>query len=269
MKMPNNWPAKLAAIAVTVSAIIAVLKFVLKMHLSTVVFLVIALIFLAITIIAFFVLFSKTLSLTLITSTIKKIVRDLLAPFIEKRYMSTLHTFAAVIVAIMVVLVFFTTKRLPTTGAIEKIARKMGNNIAAKNMASLSSSMDNIIHTIISYQKDPDATRNLIYEDALKQAAVKGYVFYIPQRDYYITALNKRNHERLLTEEERNRIENSLDEIFKRSNERDQISLMNMILSDIRVTEELWKPKERLADLSPLDLIGVVGGYIGEHILKY
>ncbi|MCK4826664.1 hypothetical protein KA005_63590, partial [bacterium] len=133
---------------------------------------------------------------------------------------------------------------------------------------SLGARMDNIIHAIINYQKDPDATRNRVYEDALKQAAGKGYVFYIPQRDYYITAIKKRNDDYLLTKEERDRIKNSLDDIFKRSNKRDQMSLMNEVISDIRVTKELWIPKERLADLSTLDLIGVVGGYIGELILE-
>ena len=44
---------------------------------------------------------------------------------------------------------------------------------------------------------------------------------------------------------------------------------MNEVLRDIRVTEELWMPKEREIDLSPLDLIGVAGGYIGELMLKY
>lgn len=255
----KEWLVKLAAIAAIVSAIIAVLKFVLEMSLSSMILVLTALVVLSIAIIALYILFSKVLPQIKIA--IKQIG--------EEGYMTILRAIAATIVAIMVVLVFFTTKRLPTAGTLEKTVKKVGNKIAAKNMASLSSSMDNIIHTIIGYQKDPDATRNRVYEDALRQAADKGYVFYVPQKNYYITAINKRNDESLLTEEEKNRIKNSLDDILKRSEKRDQISLMNMVLSDIRVTEELWMPKDRVDDLSPLDLMTVVGGYIGELILKY
>lgn len=193
-------------------------------------------------------------------------VRAAWSSFLKKK--AILRDLVTTITAIMLVAVFFTTKRLPTAGTIEKTVKKVGNKIAATNMVSLGARMDNIIHAIINYQKDPDATRNRVYEDALKQAAGKGYVFYIPQRDYYITAIKKRNDDYLLTKEERDRIKNSLDDIFKRSNKRDQMSLMNEVISDIRVTKELWIPKERLADLSTLDLIGVVGGYIGELILE-
>lgn len=236
-------------IAVVVAPIVVLLSF--KTSISAV---------LAFAIVAFLFAFSNV-----VASAIKIAVRNKVSVYISRRYVAIVST----ITVIMAILIFFSIKDLPDANKVMQTARKVGNNIAAKNMSSLSNGMDNIIHAIIGYQQDPDAARNRIYEDALKQAADKGYVFYIPQRDYYITALNKRNDERLLTEEERIRIKNSLDNIVKRSNERDQISLMNMVLSDIRVTEELWIPKERLVDLSPLDLIGVVGGYIGEHILKY
>jgi hypothetical protein len=265
MERPNKWVA-LGAIATVVIAITGILKFVLEIPLTIEVFILIALTVLAIIIITMCILFLDALSL--IITAIKRIFIYLFAPFVEKRYADVLRTFSAVIVAIMVVHLFFITERLPTIVNIEETVKKVGNNIAAVNMASLGARMDNIIHAIINYQKDPKATRNRIYEDALKQAADKGFVFYIPQRDYYITQTNKRDDEYLLTKKERNRIKNSLDDIFKRSNERDQMNLMNMVLSDIRVIEELWMPKERLDTLSPIDLIGVVGGYIGELILK-
>lgn len=267
--MTKDQLIKWGTIAAIVSAIVGVLMLLLmifmEMELSIGVFIVVALVILSFTIIAMLILFSKKKKMPLITTAIQKI----------ERYMDILRTFAAVIVAILVVLVFsivlvfFTIKELPDAKKVNQTVRKVGNNIAKKNMASLSSDMDNIIHTIINYRKDPDATRNRVYEDALKQAANKGYVFYIPQKNYYIIPKNARDDKRLLTEKEREHIKNSFDDILKRSNERDQISLMNMVLSDIRVTEELWIPKERLVNLTPIDLTGVVGGYIGELVLGY
>ena len=248
---------KYIAILRTISAIIVAIMSVLAFLTHN------ALLILPISMIAFLILFTPVYSL--ITGLFKRITsKSKVAISVSGRYVAIIST----IIVIMTILIFSSIKDLPNVAIIEETAGKVGRSIAAKNMASLSSSMDNIIHAIINFQKDPDATRNRVYEDALKQAADKGYVFYIPQKNYYITALNKRNDEHLLTEEERNRIEKSLGEILKRTNKRDQISLMNMVLSDIRVTEELWMPKERLADLTPLDLIGVVGGYIGELILE-
>lgn len=236
-------------IAVVVTSIVVLISF--KTSISAV---------LAFAIMAFLFAFSNV-----VASAIKIAVRSKAAIYISRRYVAIIST----ITVIITILIFSSIRDLPDAKKIKRTVRIVGDNIAAKNMASLSSSMDNIIHTIIGHQKDPDATRNRIYEDALKQAADKGYVFYIPQKDYYVTAKERRGDERLLTEKERNRIKNSLDDILKRSNKRDQISLMNMVLSDIRVTEELWMPKERLVELSELDIIGVVGGYIGELVLEY
>lgn len=180
------------------------------------------------------------------------------------RYVAIIST----ITLIMTILLYSSLKDLPDAKKVAQITRAEGKKIAARNMASISGGIDNIIHTILDYQKDPDGTRDRVYEEALKQTADKGYIFFIPQRDYYVTAPDKRNEERLLTEDERDRIENSLNDIFERSTKRDQLSLLHMVLSDIRVGDELWKPKERKVKLSPLDLMGVVGGYIGELILK-
>jgi hypothetical protein len=239
------------------------LKSVPKTYLTIGVFIVIVLPVLAITIITLYIVFSDVLSS--ITRLVKRIAnKSKIAIYIWLRYVAIIGT----ITLIITILIFSSIKDLPDANTVTLIARTVGNDIAGRNMASLSRSMDNIIHAIIHYQEDPDATRNRVYEDALKQAADKGYVFYIPQRDYYITGLNKRNSKRLLTEEERNRIKTSLDDILKRSDKRDQISLMNMVLSDVRVTGELWTPKERLADLSSLGLMGVVGGYIGELMVE-
>lgn len=244
------------AILITIGAMLAVimtLRLLSRANISKV---------LPIAVIAYLILYGFMKLLTVIGN--NKTVRKVTI-YIWERYTPIVSTIA-VIVAIMVVV---TIKDLPDAKTVEKTPRIAGDNVTAKNMASLSMSVDSIIHTIIDYQKDPDATRNRVYRGALKQAAHRGYIFYIPQRDYYITALNKRNTERLVTEEERNRIKISLDDALKRSDKRDQISLMSEVLGDVRVRGELWKPKERKVALSELDIIGVVGGYIGELVLKY
>lgn len=194
-------------------------------------------------------------------------LRNLWPTICTQRRMTILRTIATTITTIMIVIVLFTVRRIPDGYVIKETVKTAGKKIAL-NMAGLDRSMDNIVHTIINYNKHPDATRNRVYEDALKQAADKGYVFYIPQRDYYITLINKKGDKRLLTGKERDIIEKVLKEIFKRSDKRDQISLMNEVLRDIRVAEELWIPKKRKVTLSELDIIAVVGGYIGELILE-
>lgn len=263
MERPNKWVV-ISAIATAVIAITGIVKSVPMKQLTIAVFIVIVLPLFAVMIITLYILFADVLSK--IAGLVKRSAsKSKVAFYISGRYVVIIST----ITLIMTILIYSSMKDLPDAKKVNQTVRTVGNNIAAKNMASLSSSIDNIIHTIINYQKDPDATRNRVYEDALKQAADKSYVFYIPQKNYYITAKNWRDDKRLLTKEERSRIEDSLDDIFNRSDKRDQISLMNMVLSDIRVTEKLWIPKDRVADLSPHDLIGVVGGYIGERILEY
>ena len=232
MNLLANWAGNLAAIATAVLAIIAIITFALD----------------------------RTKFINAIRTT--------WPGFFKKRYLDILRIIFTVIIVILIALVYIKTKQLPDSNKVVQTATAVGYNIAEKYMASLRSRMDDIVHTIINFQKDPKATRNRIYEKALRQAADKGYIFYIPQKDYYITAMTKREDKYHLTKKERNLIKNSLEDIFKRSNERDQINLMSMILSDIRVTDELWKPKKRLVDLSPIDIIGIVGGYIGELILE-
>lgn len=262
MERSQRWVA-VGALATSVIAVIQILKSVPKTHLTIAVLILVALPLFAISIIVLYILFSDALSL--ITAATKKAFSESKPTlYISKRYVSTITTIAMIIT----ILVFLSIKGLPDADKVMQTAEIVGNSIVARNTASLSKSMDNIIHTIIDNQKDPDVTRNRIYEGALKQAADKGYVFYIRQKNYYITAKNWRDDKRLLTGEETDIIEKVLKEIFERSDKRDQISLMNMVLSDVRVTKELWMPKERLVDLSPLDLIGIVGGYIGEHILE-
>lgn len=258
---------KIAAIATVVIAITPFLKSLSKLQLTIGGFIIIALPLLAAAIMTLYILFADVASL--ITDLVKKrrASKSNVVTCISGRYAAIISA----ITLIMTILILSLIKDLPDVKEVNQTVRKVGNKITAKNMASLSSGIDSIIHAIVEYQKDPEETRNRVYEDALRQAADKGYVFYIPQKNYYITAINKRNDKRLLTKEETDIIEKVLKEIFERSSKRDQISLMNMVLSDIRVTEELWKPKKRKVkvSLSELDIIGVVGGYIGELVLKY
>jgi len=263
MERPNKWVA-IGAIATAVIAITGIVKSVPMKTLTIVVFIAIALPLLAVAIITFYILFTDVLSK--IKGFIKRIAIENKEDFnILRRYVSIIST----ITLIITILIYSSIKDLPDAKKVNQTVKRVGNKIAAKNMASLSSSMDSIIHTIIGHQKDPDATRIRVYEDALRQAADRGYVFHIPQENYYITAIDRRNDESLLTEEERKRIKKSLDDILKRTDKQDQISLMKEVLSAIRVKEELWKPKERKVTLSEIDIVGIVGGYIGELILKY
>ena len=100
------------------------------------------------------------------------------------------------------------------------------------------------------------------------RAFYKRYIFHLPEKEYYVTGKNKRNGKSLLSIDEKTLIKASLKGAFERTQKRDQISLMYMVLSDIRVAEELWKQKKRPDELSSLSLIGVVGGYIGELITE-
>ena len=238
-----------------VSAIIAVLSYLSGMPLSTMMFIVRGLLVVAITVLTLLIVFSR------------KRRKEGGSTCIFQRYEAVIGTF----ILITTILIYSSINRLPDAKTVTETARTVGSELAGMkmNMALFSKGMDNIIHTIIRYQKEPEAARNRVYEDALKQAAAKSYVVNIPQRDYYVTVTNKRGDKRLLTRKEADILEKVLKEIFERSNKRDQISLMNEVLSDIRVTEELWKPKERKVELSELDIIGVVGGYIGEIVLKY
>jgi hypothetical protein len=112
---------------------------------------------------------------------------------------------------------------------------------------------------------DSEAVRKVVYRDALDQAAKKGYIFFLIKEGRHVTAYDHRDQNRLLTEKQRNAVE---DCFFTEPplEEKDSYSSMCRVLSDEKVIEAL-KCDATVVHLTPYDVIGVVGGYLGELTL--
>jgi len=115
---------------------------------------------------------------------------------------------------------------------------------------------------VITTLGDSEAVREVIYRNALDQAEKKGYIFSVAGQ--YSTNYLWREGNRLLTERQRKSIEKCFS---TKPPEEDLYSLMYAALSNEDVIKAL-ESDATLVRLTQYDLIGVLGGYLGELKLE-
>lgn len=165
---------------------------------------------------------------------------------------------------VLVAIVGLIARSLPTTEAIRKAVKDVGGEIAEESVDRIEECAEEATQVLVNYRMNPAEARIKVYEDSLEQALDNGYVFKIPKG--YITSHNWRDMRRLLTENERQRIES----IVEGAKEEDQMRLMYLVLSENKMKRELVRDLKvglHLVHLSPYVKVGIIGGYIGE--LKY
>ena len=164
-----------------------------------------------------------------------------------------------IMVPISLIGIILLINKFPTATRISEVVKKESSVIAQKTREDILKDAREDHEKQIVTLADSAAVRKIVYRDALDQAAKKGYIF--PLDGYiYLTNNALRDEKRLLTEAQRKAIEKCLT---KHLEEKDSYNLMYYVLSDKETIEALRKNTIRL---TPYDLIGVVGGYIGEIV---
>lgn len=168
-----------------------------------------------------------------------------------------LTTVAVVAMAIGIMALFL--NNLPVI--LGEVVKKECDIIAQKTKADIFKDARENHEKVITTLVDSEAVRKMVYRDAMDQADKEGYIFLI--KGHYLTAYDWREKNRLLTEKQRRVIERCF--FTKHLEEKDLYTLMYLVLSDEEVIEAL-KCKATFVHLTPYDIIGIVGGYLGELI---
>jgi NADH:ubiquinone oxidoreductase subunit K len=178
------------------------------------------------------------------------------------RIVSTLSAVVVIATSTTVAIALLLYKLPTTTTRISEVVKKEGYIIAQKTKEDIFKDVREDHEKIITTLADSEAVRKVVYIDALDQAKKRGYIF-LNERQY-LTAYDRRENNRLLTERQRKAIE----ECFTKHIEEDLYSLMFSVLSDKEVIEAL-KCEATFVHLTPYEVVGVVGGYLSELRLEH
>jgi len=167
---------------------------------------------------------------------------------------------------ILIIIVAIFSVEQPTITRISEIVEKEGYIIAQKTKEGIIGKSRDDHEKIIITLADAEATRKVVYRDALWQAEEKGYIFSI--NGWYLTGYLYRDVNSLLTEKQQKEIESCF---IKHTEEKDLHRLLYCVLSDEELIKtikvngtDIFMPSKDIIHLSPYHLIGVVGGYLGE-----